>query len=82
MKARDRYPNLAALATYGHVTEWPEVKDEARLALDELDRLHDLMDEGVEPRPDYLGRAVVAAVIVILIAWALGLMRLGGGVSQ
>jgi hypothetical protein len=82
--ARERFPNLASVAR-GVIagTEWSALKTEARDLLDEVDRLHNVADEAVETRrPDYLARAVVAAVIVLLIAWTLGVLRLGQGMLQ
>jgi hypothetical protein len=90
--ARERFPNLAALADARIHPGSPValgLKTEAAELLDEVDRLHHLVDEGVENqmkaetrRPDYLARAVVAAVIVLLIAWTLGVLRLGQGMLQ
>jgi hypothetical protein len=91
--ARERFPNLAALAdariSRGGGPVALGLKAEAGDLLDEVDRLQHLVDEGVENqmkaearRPDYLARAVVAAVIVLLIAWTLGVLRLGQGMLQ
>jgi hypothetical protein len=82
--ARERFPNLASVAR-GVIagTEWSALKTEARDLLDEVDRLHNVADEAVEARrPDYLECAVVATVIVLLIAWTLGVLRLGQGMLQ
>jgi hypothetical protein len=80
--ARDRYPNLSALArgviSHG-LAESPALRSEAREVLDELDRAHQLVeDDDADPAANYLERAAIVVIIVLIVAWALGAMQLGG----
>ena len=81
MKARDRYPNLAALVD-GVVTGVPtdaRLRTEAGYVLAEVDRLRELADELIEAkkRPDYFERGLIALGIVILIGVFLLTVRFG-----
>lgn len=82
--ARDRYPNLAALAE-GVISgpgPSPAARAEAGLALAELDRVRSILDDLAQTqREDYWLRGFAVFVVLVLVGWFLMVARFGGGLK-